>query len=75
MLWKYHQILYVHLSSCQEHHKKCGTSTKQLADDTIKNGTVVENVSGIIDTTTFAAKKGLDECIHHIKTAWTLEVE
>ena len=39
-----------------------------LVENAIKNGTVVETVTGIIDTTTFSAKKCLDECIQHIRT-------
>ena len=46
-----------------------------LAEDAIKNGTVVETVSGEVDTTTFEAKTGLDECIHPIETARAVDVE
>ena len=38
----------------------------RLAEDAIKNGTMVETVLGVIDTTTFAAKKSLDECINDL---------
>ena len=42
-----------------------------LAKDAVKNSMVVETVSGVVDTTTFAAKMG----IHHIETASSVDVE
>ena len=46
-----------------------------LAEDAIKNGMVVETVACVIDTATFLAKEGLDECIHHLQCAWSTDKE
>ena len=46
-----------------------------MAEDAIKNSIVVETVTGVVDTTTFAAKKGRDECILHIEMARSVDVE
>ena len=40
-----------------------------------KNGTVLDTVLGVIDTSTFPAKKFLDECIHHIQTAHWVDMD
>ena len=45
----------------------------QLAEDAIKNGTVVETMLGVIDTATFVAKADLDECIHHLLSAQSID--
>ena len=37
-----------------------------LAEEAIKNGAVVETVSGVINTASFLAKDYLDECIQHL---------
>ena len=47
----------------------------QFVEDAIKNDTVVETVSGVIDTATFPVKEDLDECIHHIQSAWPIDRE
>ena len=46
-----------------------------LVEDAIINGTVVETVSGVIDTATFLAKEDLDECIHQLHSARSVDRE
>ena len=46
-----------------------------LAEDAIKNGSVVETVSGVINTTSFLAKEYLDECIQHLVSDRDLDQE
>ena len=40
----------------------------RLAEDAIRNGTVVETVSRVIDSASFLAKEGLNECICHVQS-------
>ena len=54
---------------------EASVAQSHLADDAIKNGTMVETVLGVINTSTFTAKKGLDECIHYIQTAWSVDLD
>ena len=46
-----------------------------LAEEAIKNGSVVETVSGVINTTSFLAKDYLDECIQHLESDRKLDWE
>ena len=46
-----------------------------LAEEAIKNGTVVKTVSGVIDTTSFLAKEDLDKCIQNCESDHALDRE
>ena len=46
-----------------------------LAEDAIKNGSVVETISGVINTTSFLAKDYVDECIQHLESDKVLDRE
>ena len=46
-----------------------------LAEDAIKSGTIVENVSGVIDTSFFLAKEDMDQCIQHLESDRTVDWE
>ena len=46
-----------------------------LAEEAIKNGTVVDTISGVINTTSFLAKDYLDECIQHLESDRVLDQE
>ena len=50
-------------------------SQRRLAEDAIKNGTMVETLFGVIDTATFWAKEDLDGCIHHLQSAQSVDRE
>ena len=47
----------------------------RLAEEAIKNGTVVETVSGVINTASFLAKEHLDQCIQRLESDRALERE
>ena len=47
----------------------------RLAEEAIKNGTVVETISDVINTTSFLAKDYLDECIQHLESDRVLDRE
>ena len=47
----------------------------RLAEEAIKNGTVVETISGVINTASFLAKDYLDECIQHLESDRVLDQE
>ena len=46
-----------------------------LAEDAIKNSSVVETISGVINTASFLAKDYLDECIQHLESDKVLDRE
>ena len=45
----------------------------RLAEEAIKNGMVVETISGVINTASFLAKDYLDECIQHLESDRVLD--
>ena len=46
-----------------------------MVEDAIKNGTVVETVSEVINTASFLAKEQLDQCIQYLQSGHALDQE
>ena len=57
------------------HQSQHGRLKFGLAEDTIKNGNIMETVSGMFYTAIFLAKEGLVECIHHLYSARPIHSE
>ena len=47
----------------------------RLAEVAITNGTIVETILDVIDTATFVAKQGMDDCSHHLQSAQSIDEE